>query len=176
MLYPSLGENDSILMKGRRAMATDYDVNQPILILVRRGRGDRGYLVAAVDDTSNPFPCADEAEVGKAVIELLDDPKQPRFDERQLEDLDDEDDEDGEDLEEEVEDEAPEGEDDDDGAEGGGEDDGPDPLDELGLDPGEKLLFQIGAAVLGKARHLSNDYRDKRKKRKKKSKKKSARR
>lgn len=151
-------------------MADEYDVKQPILILVRRGRGDRGYLVAAVDDTGNPFPCADEKEVGAAVIELLDDPKQPRFDERQLEgagsdDADDDEDEyEDDDLEDEDEDED----------EDEYEDAPPaaDPLDELGLDPGEKLLFRIGEGLLGKARHMSNDYRGKRKARKKKTKKK----
>ncbi len=141
-------------------MTPDYDVNEPILILVRRGRGGRGYLVAAVDDAANPFPCVDDVEIGKAVIELLDDPKQPRFDERQLEDLDD--------NEEELEGEA-EAEGDDDGDEEEvSEESEPeiDPLDELGLDPGEKLAFKLGGMLLDKARHLSNDYRHKKKKKK----------
>jgi hypothetical protein len=147
-------------MKGRRTMTDDYDVNQPILLLVRRGRGGRGYLVAAVDDTANAFPCSDESEVGSSVIELLNDPKQPRFDENQLEDLEEEDLEDSasEDVDED-DDEEPEEEPEE------NEDPEPDPLDELGLDPGEKLLFQVGTAILGKARHLSNDYRHKRKSR-----------
>lgn len=143
------------------AESPTYDIKDPILILVRRGRGDRGYLVAAVDDASNPFPCVDEAEVGKAVVELLNDPKQPRFDDKQLENLDEdvegEDDfeeEDSEEEEEEIEEKEAKPEE--------------DPFDGMGLDPGEKLLFQIGSAVLGKARHMSNDYRDKKKKRKKK--------
>lgn len=147
-------------------MAAEYDVTKPILILVRRGRGDRGYLVAAVDDAANPFPCADEAEVGKSVIELLDDPAQPRFDERQLEDNYEDEDED-EDLEEEEEDE------------GEAEDEEPeeekapevDPLDGLGLDPLEKLIFRAGEKILGKARHVSNDYRQKRGARNKRAKK-----
>jgi len=158
-------------------MADEYDVKQPILILVRRGRGDRGYLVAAVDDPNNPIPCPDEAEIGKAVLELLNDPKQPRFDEKQLEAAasNHEDDDYDEDYEEDEE----EGEADDEDEED--EDDEPpppavDPLDEFGLDPGEKLLFRLGESLLGKARHVSNDYRDKRKQRKKKSKKKRTRR
>lgn len=149
-------------------MTDKYDVTQPILILVRRGRGDRGYLVAAVDDASNPFPCADESEVGESVVQLLNDPTQPRFDEKQLgaapggydeeeEEEEESDIEEDEEEEEEYEDEPPPA---------------ADPLDELGLDPGEKLLFKIGEKLLGSARHMSNDYRDKRKKRKKKSKKK----
>ncbi len=154
-------------------MTDEYDVTQPILILVRRGRGDRGYLVAAVDDAGNPFPCPDETEVGKAVVELLNDPKQPRFDEKQLEaatadyeedeeeEEEDEEDEDEEEDEEEEEDEPPPP---------------PDPLDELGLDPGEKLLFKIGETLLGKARHVSNDYRDRRKKKKSKKKRKKKKR
>ena len=154
-------------------MADEYDVKQPILILVRRGRGDRGYLVAAVDDTGNPFPCADEKEVGAAVIELLDDPKQPRFDERQLEaGSDDDDGDDDDDDEDEYEDDEPEDKEEDDEDEYEDAPPAADPLDELGLDPGEKLLFRIGEGLLGKARHMSNDYRGKRKARKKKTKKK----
>lgn len=144
------------------AESPTYDIKDPILILVRRGRGDRGYLVAAVDDAANPFPCVDEAEVGKSVVELLNDPKQPRFDDRQLEsideDLDDEEDFEEEDSEEESSESEPEAE-----AE-------EDPFEGMGLDPGEKLLFQIGSAVLGKARHLSNDYRGKKNKRRSKKK------
>ncbi len=85
MAYTNSPGSDNLPVKERRPMTDEYDVNEPILILVRRGRGDRGYLVAAVDDASNPLPCPDEGEVGKAVLELLNDPKQPRFDERQLE-------------------------------------------------------------------------------------------
>lgn len=155
-------------------MADEYDVTQPILILVRRGRGDRGFLVAAVDDAANPFPCIDASEVGKSVIELLNDPKQPRFDERQLEESYDEDEDDFEDEEELEEDEE-----DEEGDEGEDAEDEapppPDPLDELGLDPLEKLIFRAGETILGKARHVSNDYREKRKKRKKKTKKKRRR-
>lgn len=156
-------------------MTEEYDVTQPILILVRRGRGDRGYLVAAVDDASNPFPCADEGEVGSAIVELLNDPKQPRFDEKQLEaaaadyEDDEEDDDEEDDIEDDEDEEEYEEEDEDEPPPP------PDPLDELGLDPGEKLLFKIGETLLGKARHVSNDYRDKRKKRKKKKKKKKRR-
>lgn len=153
-------------------MEAKHDVTQPILILVRRGRGDRGYLVAAVDDASNPFPCANEAEVGSAIIELLNDPGQPRFDERQLEAAASNY---GDDDESDEEEEAEDGEGEDEEEE---EEEAPtvDPLDELGLDPGEKLLFRIGETLLGKARHVSNDYRAKRKSRKKSSKKKSSRR
>ena len=145
------------------ADSPQYDVKDPILILVRRGRGDRGYLVAAVDDAANPFPCVDDEEVGKAVVELLNDPSQPRFDERQLEGLDEE--EEFEDEDDYEDDEA--GEDPQEGQQSPPEEE-PDPFDGMGLDPGEKLLFQIGSAVLGKARHLSNDYREKKKKRKSK--------
>ena len=155
-------------------MTEEYDVTQPILILVRRGRGDRGYLVAAVDDASNPFPCVDETEVGKAVVEMLNDTKQPRFDEKQLEaasaDYEEEEEEEEEEDIEEDEDEEEEEEE-----EEPPPPPPPDPLDELGLDPGEKLLFRIGEKLLGSARHMSNDYRDKRKKRKKKKKKKKRR-
>ena len=159
MAYTNSPGSDNLPVKERRPMTDEYDVNEPILILVRRGRGDRGYLVAAVDDASNPLPCPDEGEVGKAVLELLNDPKQPRFDERQLEEAyrsveagegrpaaEEEEEEEEEDVTE------PAAEEDD------------DPFAGLDLDPGDKLLFQIGSAIIGKARHLSNDYRRPRKK------------
>ena len=118
-------------------MTEEYDVTQPILILVRRGRGDRGYLVAAVDDASNPFSCTDDGEVGSAVVELLNDPKQPRFDEKQLEAAAADHEEDDEESEEDVEDDD-EGEDEEEEEDDSSSSDS-NMLDELGLDPAEKL-------------------------------------
>lgn len=158
MAYTNSPGSDNLPVKERRPMADEYDVNEPILILVRRGRGDRGYLVAAVDDASNPLPCPDEGEVGKAVLELLNDPKQPRFDERQLEEAYRS--VAAEEGVEEEEEEAAEEE----GEEEPAAEAGDDPFAGLDLDPGDKLLFQIGSAIIGKARHLSNDYRRPRKK------------
>lgn len=59
-------------------MAEKNDINEPILILVRRGRKGRGFSVAAIEDVSNPAACADEAEVGEVIKEMLDDVEQPR--------------------------------------------------------------------------------------------------
>ena len=45
-----------------------HDVSQPILIVVRRGRGNRGFLVSAVDDLNAISPCQDKEEMAEAVI------------------------------------------------------------------------------------------------------------
>lgn len=57
-----------------------HDINQPILIVVRRGRGGRGYTVAPVDSPTDIAACSDAEQVGEAIIEMLDDDKQPRVD------------------------------------------------------------------------------------------------
>ena len=114
------------------------DTDQPILFLVRRGRGGRGYLVSPLDDRSNPYPCGDAAQLGEAIIELLDDPKQARFDESQLDGGD-------------------EDEDEDEGGGAGGGGGGSSAWDNLSS--GEKLLLNVAEGVLGKAREMSNSYR-----------------
>lgn len=57
-----------------------YDTHQPILVVVRRGRGDRGYTVAPVDNPTDIAACSNVEQVGDAIIEMLDDEKQPRVD------------------------------------------------------------------------------------------------
>jgi hypothetical protein len=57
-----------------------YDINQPILVVVRRGRGGRGYAVAPVDSPTDVAACADANQVGDAIVEMLDDSAQPRVD------------------------------------------------------------------------------------------------
>lgn len=57
-----------------------YDINQPILVVVRRGRGGRGYAVAPVDSPTDVAACADANQVGDAIVEMLDDAEQPRVD------------------------------------------------------------------------------------------------
>ena len=59
-------------------MPEKNDINEPILILVRRGRKGRGFSVAAIEDVSNPAACANEAEVGEVIKEMLDDEDQAR--------------------------------------------------------------------------------------------------
>ena len=59
-------------------MTEKYDTNEPILILVRRGRKGRGFSVASVEDVSNAAPCSDEKEIGDVIKEMLDDVEQPR--------------------------------------------------------------------------------------------------
>jgi len=58
--------------------AKTYNTEEPILILVRRGRKGRGFSIAPVEDASNAALCADENEVGEVIKEMLDDPEQPR--------------------------------------------------------------------------------------------------
>ena len=55
-----------------------YDTSEPILILVRRGRKGRGFSISPVEDVSNAAVCADVAEVGEVISEMLNDEEQPR--------------------------------------------------------------------------------------------------
>jgi hypothetical protein len=57
-----------------------FDINEPILVLVRRGRKGRGFSVSPVEDVSNSSACMDAQELGEVIVELLDDPDQPRVD------------------------------------------------------------------------------------------------
>lgn len=57
-----------------------YDINQAILVVIRRGRGGRGYSVAPVDSPTDVAACADADQVGDAIVEMLDDENQPRVD------------------------------------------------------------------------------------------------
>lgn len=57
-----------------------YDTNQPILLVVRRGRRGRGFTVAPVEDATNPAMCGSASELGEVIEEMLDDESQPRVD------------------------------------------------------------------------------------------------
>lgn len=137
------------------------DTNLPILVLVRRGRKGRGYLVSAIDDPTNAAACTDSEEVGQSIVEMLDDPEQPRCDLADLEsattesgnqqgsnaagaakggEIDGYDGENDEDEEEEEE----------------GEEDW---VDSYTGDPLERLLLRAGQRVLSKGREMSNSYR-----------------
>ena len=56
-----------------------YDVEQPVLILVRRGRKGRGFIVSPAD-SNDPIPCSTIQDLGEAVEEILNDPEQARVD------------------------------------------------------------------------------------------------
>ena len=60
------------------------NTNDPILVLVRRGRNGRGFSVSPVEDASNAALCADDKEIGEVIVEMLDDPNQPRVDVNEL--------------------------------------------------------------------------------------------
>lgn len=134
-------------------MSQDFDINQPVLLVVKRGRFGKGYLVCAADDVTNPAPAATPEEIGEMVVAMLDDPKQPRFDESSL----------SIEVEEELSQESTTPPQEEDLEEENEEDDDEDPYS--GLDAGDRILFSIAESVLGKARHASNSYRKKKKKR-----------
>lgn len=56
------------------------DTNEPILVLIRRGRKGRGFTVSPADDLANPAPCANAEEVGEVIEEMMNDENQPRVD------------------------------------------------------------------------------------------------
>lgn len=65
-------------------MPKKYDKNEPILVLIRRGRKGRGFSVSPVEDISNPAVCQSSAELGEIIEEMLDDEEQPRVDVNEL--------------------------------------------------------------------------------------------
>jgi len=65
-------------------MPQKYDVNEPILVLVRRGRKGRGFTVCPVEDISNPAVCSDSKEMGEVIEEFLNDENQPRVNVKDL--------------------------------------------------------------------------------------------
>lgn len=98
-------------------MPKKYDKNEPILVLIRRGRKGRGFSVSPVEDISNPAVCQSSAELGEIIEEMLDDEEQPRVDVNELlsaaasdsrvvddrDDRDDDDDDDDEDYDDDEE-------------------------------------------------------------------------
>ncbi len=146
-----------------------YDTSKPILILVRRGRKNRGFSVAPVEDISNAAVCADEKEVGEVIIEMLNDEEQPRVD---INDLlaaaagDSSDNESDEDDSEEDDDEDDDDDDEGDPAEGTIFE-GVSSAD----DPADRILFNIFTHVVKKGQNMSSGrVRRSGKKRKKKKK------
>lgn len=61
-------------------MPQKYDINEPILVLIRRGRKGRGFTVCPVEDISNPAVCSGAPELGEVIEEMLNDETQPRVD------------------------------------------------------------------------------------------------
>lgn len=156
--------------------ADKYDINQPILILVRRGRGGRGFLVSPVDSPTDVAACASTSEIGEVVLELLDDEGQPRINVADLlrasegGDDDDDDDEDGpkssshpstrssvEDDDEDDDEDEGDDDDDDEDEEGEGEDENDRPwFDVRGAeDPADQILINVLHGVMGKAQKMS---------------------
>jgi len=135
-----------------------YDTNEPILVLVRRGRKGRGFTVAPVEDASNPAMCQDKEELGEVIEEMLLDENQPRVNINELlsaagapsdsEDPEDDEEEDGYEDEDEDEDE-PQGQ--------GGILDGVAGAE----DPADRLLFNIFSAAVTKGQQLSSKPRKK---------------
>lgn len=148
-------------MPSNRKDVTD----QPILLIVRRGRRGRGFTVAPADDAANVEPCQDETELGEAIREMLDDPEQPRFDPSSLDA--EEDDEpprrrgrkqmrtrdQGEDEDDE-EDDAPKG---------GLLDDLMTGVGDNGRDPTDQLIMNIGSRLLRAGQNMSTSGKARRK-------------
>lgn len=142
-----------------------YDTAQPILVVVRRGRGGRGYTVAPVDNPTDIAACADVNQVGDAVVEMLEDENQPRVDIDALlrasdGDFEDEGEEDQEQGSEEKGgkgdvDATDEGEDDE-GDEDGDEEDEEEQPWYRAEDPADALLITGLSKLLAKGRSLSN--------------------
>lgn len=55
-----------------------FNTSDPILVVVRRGRGGKGFLVSPIENVSNAAPCVDAVEVGESILEMLNDISQPR--------------------------------------------------------------------------------------------------
>lgn len=56
-----------------------YNTDDPILIVIKRGRNNKGYIISPADNDS-PCPCLSAEDIGEAIIELLEDEAQPRLD------------------------------------------------------------------------------------------------
>ncbi len=158
-------------------MPKKYNKDQPILVLIRRGRRGRGFSVSPVEDISNPAACQSTAEMGEVIEEMLDDESQPRVNVNELlaaatsdsrddrsdrdDDDDDEDDEDDDDRDED------EDEEEDEGIMSG----------VIGSeDPADRLAFNLFSALVKKGQSMSSKPRKKprsrpRRRRKKPSKK-----
>jgi hypothetical protein len=140
----------------REKNMSDNDTKEPILVLIRRGRKGRGFSASPVDDLANPAMCADASELGEVIIELLDDPKQPRVNVQELLNA--------------AQDEAPSGDDrrDDNGHDGNeDEEDGEEEEEEGGIfsglrdaeDPADQFLINLFSAAVNKGRDLSSKPR-----------------
>lgn len=57
-----------------------YDTNDPVLIVVRKGRNGKGYIVAPAD-SDHLCPCMSEEDLGFAISEIINDENQPRLSE-----------------------------------------------------------------------------------------------
>lgn len=86
-------------------MPDKYDVTEPILVIARRAKRGSGFLISPFDDPANVAPCASAAEIGEAVMEMIEDEKQPRCDMSQFSPLNQEAEKESEKIEEEEEEE-----------------------------------------------------------------------
>ena len=135
---------------GEEEGMSENDIKEPILVLIRRGRGGKGFAVSPVDDVTNPAPCVDEAELAKAIIEMLDDKNQPRVNAHDL-------------LNAAAEVDEPEGrgngrdEDDEDGeGEGEEEDDSIFAGVRDADDPTDRLIINVVSSLIKKGQEMSN--------------------
>ena len=135
----------------------ENDINQPILVVIRRGRGGRGYTVAPVDNPTDIAACADVEQVGDAIIEMLDDKKQPRVDIDALLRAAEGEEEEGEGEEKDSEDLEESDEEDEDDDEGDEEEEW-----YRAQDPADALLITVLGKLLEKGRKVSRSSRRRR--------------
>ena len=121
-----------------------HDISQPILIVVRKGRGGRGFLVSAVDDLNAISPCQDQSEMAEAIVEMLEDEKQPRVDLTKLQEATS-----PESKSKAVERTESDDDEDDDDEDGDVDGEDTDDMDEV------DLLHEIGAAIFKRAKKAS---------------------
>lgn len=152
-------------------MPQKYDVNEPILVLIRRGRKGRGFTICPVEDIANPAVCTDSKDMGEAIEELLNDESQPRVNVNDLLSAAK-----GEPTSSAEPEEVEEGEDDEDDEDEGDGDEG-----EGGIfdgvagseDPAGQLLINVLSGAMNQGRKMSSKRVRGRGRRKKKSKKSS---
>lgn len=147
-------------------MPKKYDKNEPILVLIRRGRKGRGFSVSPVEDISNPAVCQTSTELGEIIEEMLDDEEQPRVDLKELmaaatSDARDDHDRDGDDDRNDHDDhDDHDNDDEEDDEEGDGEGDGGIMDGVVGSeDPADRLLLNIFSSLVNKGRSMSSKPR-----------------
>jgi hypothetical protein len=149
-------------------MPKKYDKDEPILLIIRRGRKGRGFTVSPVEDISNPAACLTAEELGETIEEMLNDESQPRVNIKDLMAAADGDPPEADEPEGEGDDEEEEGDYDEDEDE---EDEGIMSGVADAQDPVDKFLFNVFARVVKKGQGMSSKARKPRARKRRRAKK-----